>query len=693
MPAVPQNVEFRELRRTDLDMEGFTDGDEVLEPHGGGSREFFVRRHRLRCGIGAATAVAATMAVANITRGYSSGRTKSHASTAVSLSGTVACAAEGENCLDSHCCWDGGQRGLQCYGKDDFWASCAESCEPGVHEGEKHGTWDQYGNFQLDKWSCKEMGNRSRAGCTTFQTSEACPTDRCMWKGACLPACHNFVTADACSGNDKCMWKGKCMEACDTFESKGTCKPGDKCVWKKDKCEEACWTFGTEACGKIDRCVWGGKECKDNCWTYYTEDECGEHDRCMWRQGKCNPACSTYSTKQSCPAKFGCIWDVEEASGPASCTSDPCGAPGEDCTKSKCCSSQRGAAGFTCFAKDDTYATCMRDCGGDDKKDWSCKAHGNRSRFEPGCAWAGKSCAKDQLCCNIGFNCIVKDETFVGCVHAVQKSTWFAKKLPLPAGWKGDFIGAGRTEYSVPAAPEGQPVAGTTMYCFMAMLPDSQEVDLMKLAKQGKASIFACEASDVFHSWQSAKNGWDTGEATLANTDVFINVWEQVQKSGRYLDFEWTVKVDADAVLVPSRLKQHIAGLRPPANRAIYLKNNAMDAGLGNNGFLGAVEVFSKIAVQIYFDNYHDCKTTLGLNAGEDGFFKGCMDAIGVGFMTDPALFKPDISAGACIAKEHAAFHPLKQPVDWQCCLDILNGHHHNVVYGHCDLGYKLHLK
>jgi len=603
------------------------------------------------------------------------------------------CAGEGESCQDSKCCTAGGPKGLQCYTKSDSWAECDQTCAKGVHEGEKHGIYDQYGTFQLDSWSCEEVGTRSDPGCETFERDHLCPSDRCMWKGSCLAVCDAFGDEASCTPNDKCMWKGKCMEACDTFSSGKTCGPSDKCAWKGDKCEEGCWTLGGwDTCSKVDRCSWDGSQCQDNCWTYAAEGECGDHtDRCMWNGGQCKAACNTFNSKDGCPHDLGCFWDKPEGQ-PSACVVDPCGVPGEDCTSSKCCSAERGGGDMTCFKKDDTWASCSNTCdpNSGDTKDWSCKALGNRTKYPSGCSWAGQNCEKDALCCNIGFSCVVKDDTWTACVQTVKKTTWVTKAVPVPSDWKGTFIAGGRTEYSVPAVAEGQPTSGASLYCFMAILPDSPEVTLMLLAKRNKASIFACDASDVFHSWKSATAGWDTGESTLTNTDVFINVWELVHQKGVYKNFDWTVKVDADAVLVPDRLKSHINALRPPAYRAIYLKNNAMDAGLGNNGFLGAVEVFSKVAAQIYFDNAEGCHTTLGINSGEDGFFKGCMDALGVGFMTDAQLFNPDRSPGACSMGQRAAFHPLKSPVNWQCCIDIVNGKPHNVEYGNCNLGYDL---
>jgi hypothetical protein len=270
--------------------------------------------------------------------------------------------------------------------------------------------------------------------------------------------------------------------------------------------------------------------------------------------------------------------------------------------------------------------------------------------------------------------CAKKDATWTACVQTVKKTTWASQHIPIPAGWDGTILGAGRDEYQMQQAGPGEQKLGTTLYCWMAYLPGSYEEGLIAKARDNHASIYQCDDHDLFHTWKSASGSWDTGEATLTNTDVFINVWEQMAKVGTFMKNDWTVKVDPDCVMVADRLRSHLGALNVPVWAAVYVKNNGMDAGLGNNGFLGAIEVFSKKASMKYLDNAAGCRQSLGLNAGEDGYFKGCMDALGVGYVVDSEMFFPDHAAGACMNGGRAAFHPLKDPAEWQHCWDIIMG-------------------
>jgi len=507
---------------------------------------------------------------------------------------------------------------LQCFARDADWAQCDTSCTPGVHEGDPA------------PWSCNPMGHRSKPGCASFDSNATCPSERCEWRsGGCI---------------------------------------------------EPCWSFSSDVCRQHDRCTWIGDGCKDACWAVEHTHECfaqefNGHKRCQWRAKKCEAVCSAFDGKEACQAAGQCIWQGE-------CKPDPCSAPGEDCTDTRCCSQQRGGAGMTCFKKDDRYATCAKACLHDD---WDCGALGNRTKTDPKCAWAGEDCSAQGLCCNLGFVCGQKDQYFSGCYQVFQGGV-VRKNVPPPPGWPAHpkFVGGGQFQYAMPAAGPGQEKMGTSLYCFMAYLPGSYEERLMEIARANYASAFACDAHDLFHTRESTWTKWDDGQATLSNIEVFIEVWNKVKEKGTLWKYDWTVKVDPDCLIVPQRLKWHLGALNAPAKQPIYVKNNAMNAAWGNDGFLGAVEVFSREALELYFDWYPKCKETIGLYGGEDGFIKQCMDALGVGYMTDGVMFNPDNDPSICLDGKFAAYHPLKVQESYQCCVDVTNGGSHSFSGGQC---------
>jgi len=344
---------------------------------------------------------------------------------------------------------------------------------------------------------------------------------------------------------------------------------------------------------------------------------------------------------------------------------------------------------MTCFRKDKNYASCAKSCSEEDG--WECTKLGNRTKTDPGCSWAGLECSETGMCCNVGFQCMVRDEYFTGCAQTfkmVADGVSLKKiKVGLPEGWPADpkFVGGGQQEYEMHKADEGDEL-GTDLYCFMAYLPSSYEEGLMEMAKANSASIFACDAYDVFKTWQSSYVGWATEETTLQNTDVFVNVWNEVKNTGRLWSHSWTVKVDPDCLLVPQRLKWHLEALDVPKAQPVYVKNNDLNASQGNNGFLGAVEIFSREALELYYDWWPQCQDSLGVDSGEDGFMKGCMDALGVGYVVDGGGFKPDDDVALCKQGKWMAYHPMKDQKNFQCCIDIINGIDHKTEWGHCEM-------
>jgi hypothetical protein len=546
------------------------------------------------------------------------------------------CVWKDGDCTRSHCCLDGGDYGFQCFERDGDFAVCDESCMKGAHEEDDTVLYDESGNPYKPLWSCSEIGERSQPGCQVFEEKK-CPKDRCEWKAdKCKSPCSDFPDQDTCSGQDECMWHG-------------------------DTCKDACWVYGkSKNCTSkenSDRCVQKGDQCTPGCWTYSDKDGCGTGAQCIWRAAT------------------------------ESCEEDECSAPGEDCRKTKCCSGPRGGGGMTCFQKDKYFATCAKSCSEED--DWECTKLGNRTKTDPHCSWAGLDCKETGMCCNVGFQCMVKDEFFTGCVQSftrvIQKGELKQVNVDLPEGWPADpkFIGGGQLEYEMPKA-SAEDELGTDLYCFMAYLPGSYEEKLMELAKANSASIFACDAYDVYKTWQSNMVGWSSEQTTLENTDVFISVWSEVKKAGRLWSYSWTVKVDPDCLLVPQRLQWHLEALDVPKAQPVYVKNNNLNASQGNNGFLGAVEIFSREALELYYDWWPECKESLGVDSGEDGFMKGCMDALGVGYVVDGGGFKPDDNVEVCKQGQWAAYHPMKDQKNYQCCVDIVNGIDRKTEYGNC---------
>lgn len=201
----------------------------------------------------------------------------------------------------------------------------------------------------------------------------------------------------------------------------------------------------------------------------------------------------------------------------------------------------------------------------------------------------------------------------------------------------------------------------------MAVLAGSVEEKLQNAMKSHNAGIFACDKNYVVPA-QKAEFKHEGSWNSVANTAAFLKVWDVVLKNDQWMTCDWTIKVDPDTVFFPDRLRHHIWTLRPPANTPIYLKNTNM-----YNGFLGPIEVFSTDAVKLYHDYGKGCAKDMAEKGGEDGFFKLCMDSIGVGYMLDPMILSNRGYPKFCTDK-FTSFHPFKTVDAWIACKDIATG-------------------
>eukprot|EP00435_Cladocopium_sp_Y103_P013339 s2466_g3.t1 len=118
--------------------------------------------------------------------------------------------------------------------------------------------------------------------------------------------------------------------------------------------------------------------------------------------------------------------------------------------------------------------------------------------------------------------------------------------------------------------------------------------------------------------------GKDATMEHLANTPVFKEVWSKIFKLGTFGKYDYTAKLDIDAVIVPERLSGMLGG-RPDV--AEYFQNAYHD--MYGNFLHGPIELISRKGVYAFRDARHICFDKIDQMAfGEDFFAKQCWDMI-----------------------------------------------------------------
>jgi hypothetical protein len=264
-----------------------------------------------------------------------------------------------------------------------------------------------------------------------------------------------------------------------------------------------------------------------------------------------------------------------------------------------------------------------------------------------------------------------------------------------------------------PVLQDAYPVP-SSLYCFSVYTENTgttkktEELETLQYQFSKGLSIFACEEQDVFADVEvevgpglqtikvvDAENDFhfakrkETG--AWVNTGMFTQVWKAIASGGKSSSADWVVKVDADAVFVPSRLSKKLqTQLVPPSG--IYLEN----CKYVEYGYFGNLEVFSKAAFSTLTAKIDDCKADSKINwkvgvkngkygpMGEDLFAQACLDKLGVrrieafDITTDGACpadrpidqQKNKKWTPTCAWTATPAMHPFKKVADWIKCHD-----------------------
>mmetsp|Transcript_11366 Transcript_11366/g.21465 ORF Transcript_11366/g.21465 Transcript_11366/m.21465 type:complete len:472 (-) Transcript_11366:86-1501(-) len=229
--------------------------------------------------------------------------------------------------------------------------------------------------------------------------------------------------------------------------------------------------------------------------------------------------------------------------------------------------------------------------------------------------------------------------------------------------------------------------ARSQLFCWVLVVPWTNEVELLLLAEKLKAGFLQCDASEVFSdrkmhigSMESIVVDVDLHcnvnkyTLTVENTPIFKKVWRKVLDTGTWKHYEWTIKVDLDAMFLPDRL-------RPLLNDP-WVKGHAQTAtGLWLNncwrGLHGPIEVVSRRAMEVWDERWPQCDAVAYKHPQEDVYLRVCMETIGVwrhdawSLLAEDHCDRPDyqLCAGNWIA-----YHPFKEVEEWQGCYNRATG-------------------
>jgi hypothetical protein len=230
-----------------------------------------------------------------------------------------------------------------------------------------------------------------------------------------------------------------------------------------------------------------------------------------------------------------------------------------------------------------------------------------------------------------------------------------------------------------------------SLFCYALMMPHGYEQELLTDQNKRGVGMFDCDDwmiysneviqighknTSVIDSDLKCEMGGEFG--TALNLDIFIILWSKVVKDELYLQHNWTVKADPDAVFFPLRLRS-ILTTHSEAPEGSYINNCRY-------GLHGPIEVFSRNAVTAWSNGWRTCKQYFENKCGgdclwgEDLFIDQCLwKVLKVRRENDFRLLledhcEPPPGWEKCTDEVAAAFHPYKNISAWNTCLNAGRG-------------------
>jgi len=517
-----------------------------------------------------------------------------------------------------------------------------------------------------------------------------------------------FVSLASNNSNDdfaKCSWP---LQNC--TDTQCCSKPGQQCYMQNQEtgyssCMYDCakgphpshWDGGSWECIELgerskgtSKCSAGGEDCSNTLCCEQAGTQCfKKSDGWATCKTECLPGAPDMSDQD------GHHWSCEKlgpwAQGAAPWVESQCAADGEKCAEKGCCAGH----GKQCYEMNQDWSECKYDCtpgpGPDGGPEWTCNAIGDRTPSDPSphsgvigkwaldtCSWNAQDCTNSRCCRGFNQRCFEKNEDWAVCKESCvagldpydKNETWSCKALgPVSQG----------------LTIKGSP----SLYCWSLFQTTTYEMEVMQNQMDRGVGIFQCDGWALLSTDEPKKLGTFEGkkaitkkvakaeitvsvDGTAGNAELFINCWNVIVEDGAWNDHAWTVKADPDAVLIPDRLRTHLA---PYVNEDVYVVNCNKVPGSPNFPMMfGSLEIYSWKAIQTYANGMSHCMDTMAQMLplwGEDYFMTHCLDSIGVGRINDFAVIGDAVCTGAnCGDSWVSAFHPFKSVDSWQQCWD-----------------------
>jgi len=248
-----------------------------------------------------------------------------------------------------------------------------------------------------------------------------------------------------------------------------------------------------------------------------------------------------------------------------------------------------------------------------------------------------ENCLNTKCCSITGYNCFQKKPGVAGCLKGCDPKKGWDCSQPN----------------EVLKLVDVKEIPNTRFFCFAVYTQNTgrenhypgpaEELALLREQYNQGVGVFACPGNDVFSDVSvNLGPGFDTTKVedvenefhvvkrkktkTWVNTGMFKQVWKTIETRGNWKNFDWVIKLDADAVFVPWRLQKMLSS-QPVSWDGTYIENCA---GV-QYGFFGNVEIISHEGFQKLLDNIDSCskkikwsdmKATAWGPIGEDLFAK-----------------------------------------------------------------------